>query len=595
MSMVRLSNVLGRFEHENIDVVNEYIHKYLESATEMPVYFTKKDGKIYGLVQKMYYTPYLTGNYELALSNVNSYIGKFYRAITNRPVGLSEKLEARSIRRGYHKGGSELKIAAWICVHSYILNTFINQDSIRELIPRDKDLYDKWNKCLENMSDIHVHILAKFAFDKNGKCMFLSEQENVPTNDTFPENSKKSEESQAEKEPVKGQKEDPKSIKTEDHPKDDPPFDQSTIIKDGEIIEIKQKKEEEQKTEPKESVNTSVDSPEKDQYLEKMAKEEAKNEDHKKKNKHSKKTKEYTFGQLKDAVKFDDPSKTAAGKAPAVSTDQIKINTMSEIIGSVPNFSDDREKITSNTKVDMYTPNNKIWENAFPGLDAFTKLIHKAGYSVQYMRSEQFPELIYCEIIDQTMNSGMGGIRKIFFIDPGLVYGDTMRMVTTDRSDGYVLGEIYLSKSQSDMIIKAIQTGLTKDDRRNINSSLPRFLHSVLYYVDMRGLQGKMKNFMVWRSFMTNLTKVVRHTPECRFRILEVESKDKFKLICDNQVKSVTYLDIYNSPDHIRESAKGLVIEYDSKKYGDKLYGMYHVDGTPLDFDPYEKKEDEKK
>lgn len=585
-----LSSVIGQFvDHNNIEASREYVLKYLNLKEETPgEYFTKKDGKIYSLVKSLYSSPYMSGDYEIAITKLNSYIGRFYRVMIGCPVGISEKIEASGIRKGYSKCGIPMKIAAWIAVHSYLLNAFIPRDAIKVLIPKSLELAGEWNECIIKMTDIPHYIGAQFVIDSSGRCMFLDE--NVDSFVDILERNAKREEK-----------------KEDDHPHDDPPFDQSTIVKDGDVIDLDsndkkeskkedktEKKKEEKKTADKEfiqsSVNTSVDSPEKDEYLKNLAEEEKK--ENKKGDKKKKKNapKEYTFGELRDAIKFDDPNKTAAGSAPIIVQNPEQINSMSEIIGSIPNF-DDGNSGEDPIKNDVYAANNKMWEDAFPGLDAFTKLIHKAGYSVQYMRSDKFPELIYVEVIDFTMNNGQGGVKKIFFVDPGLVYGDTMRLVTTDRSDCYILGETYLSKSQPDMIMKAVTTGLSKDDRKKINSNLPRFLHNVLFYVDMRGLQGKMKNFMVWRSFMTNLTKVVRHTPECRFRIMEVENKDKFKLICDKNVRAVTYLDIFNNPEHIRESSKGLVVEYDPEKYGDKNYGMYHLDGTPLDFDPYETEE----
>lgn len=669
--MVRsLSNTVGGFVNIDINESSKYIQKYLDEHTgRVDPYFERKDGKIYDLVNKLYSTIYLSGSYEYNISQLYSYAGRFYRAIAGCPVH-DEVFKAGFIKRGYLKGKSELKIAAWICVHSCILNAFLSKDQIKRLIPKDTKLIGDWNKYVSRMTDVPMYIAGEFILDNNCRCLYYDNKKVVNTNindiDSRDVKDIHKENQELIKDLEKQFSDLGFSSKSDDHPKDDAPFDQSTIIKNADVIDIKTKKPVKAETispqkvssdkpmekeikanifddiSPKKdiveedlvksSVNTSVDSPEKDEYLEKMAKEESKKrkepkpedktiipvgdvkveseaeklkkkkrEEVKEKKEHEKKSdvrfqkkKEYTFGQLRDAVKFADPSKTAAGKAPSVKAgkDQInQINSMSSIVGSIP----DTPVVDESNPNDPYSANNRMWEMAFPGLDAFTKLIHKAGFYVQYMRSDKFPEFIYVEIIDFTMNNGMGGVKKIFFVDPGLVYGDTMRLVTTDRSDCYILGEIYLSKSQSDMIIKAIQTGLTKEDRKNINSSLPRFLHSVLYYVDMRGLQGKMKNFLVWRSFMTNLTNVVRCTPECRFRLLEVDSKDKFKLICDKQVKSVTYLDIYSNPEHVRESAKGLIIDYDPEKYGDKVYGMYHIDGTPLDFDPYKKKEDEKK
>ena len=137
-----LSSVIGQFvDHDDIEASREYVREYLDLKKSTPgEYFTKKDGKIYSIVKDLYSAEYMSGDYEIAVAKLNSYIGRFYRAMIGCPVGISEKIEAPRIRKGYAKCETPMKIAAWIAVHSYLLNAFLPRNAIKSLIPKSLEL-----------------------------------------------------------------------------------------------------------------------------------------------------------------------------------------------------------------------------------------------------------------------------------------------------------------------------------------------------------------------------------------------------------------------------------------------------------------------
>lgn len=297
-----------------------------------------------------------------------------------------------------------------------------------------------------------------------------------------------------------------------------------------------------------------------------------------------KKQNSYTFGRLKASPKGSET--TDADKA----MDQI-VNTE---VGAKVDYDVDVLPANQNP----YIVNNDMWHNTYPGIKPFTNMIHRAGYYVAYSGSPMFPGIIVANLIKDNTMIGL------YMIDPCIVYGDTYRLITPFRSDGNIIRESYIAKSQSDIIMRLLQNGsMAKEDKDKLNSSLPRGIYDVLDHVDLRKLgemfNGKM-NFNTWRSAVTNMTKIIPNMPNCRFRVMEFNNAKDFKLICDDQVLCVARSEIMETLEHKNNAAKRLVVHYNPKEYGeDKLWGVsYLTPESALDFDPYRvmpKKKEENK
>ena len=647
---IKFSNLLGQFpDHPDLEAVEKYVIALKEHKYDPNEYFDKKtDKEIYGAVRDFFTKD--NGSYENGVACIYALAGKYFRALNDSPIGFGEKASANKIKEDFYKGGRSMKIVAWIAVHAYICNSFIARCGIENMIPIDHpELAPVWNEYIMKMTDVPNNIRKLFMMDSDSHCEFIN---GVPAKVNAEEiaflanqrEEKKKKKAKISIETIKDGLDkayDKLSKNSKDQPSDSDTFDQSTIIEDPDIINIssaetvetdiipiKSKDDFDTKgaidAEVKDVTEDSVDhSKEKDDYLMNMAEQVAneeeiaktaaevsekdlgakdyiqEQEDEKISAEREGKTfnptiepiKEYTMGQLRDAVKFKDGNFTAAGEAPEPLTEKettlSKENFKNEIIGKVPEY-----HVGSDTEFDestvnnYYAVNNDGWHKLIPGLDGFTKIIHKAGYLVQYLESQNYPGLLIAQIIDMNMNNGLGGIHKMVFIDPGWIYGDTIRMVTMERRDNDITKEIYLSKAQEKYIIKMLQTGLGKEDRAAINKELPRSIYYVINHVDLSKVNGKMRNFFQWRSLISNISTVLRSMPECRFRIYDVESQHKFKLICDQDVRCAFYNPIFYTKTHQEMVERHLYVVYDKDKY-EKAYKVGTADGKELGFDPY--------
>ena len=645
---IKFSNMLGQFPtHPDLETVEKYVIALKEHRYNPDEYFDKKDKEIYHAVKDFF-----TGNngtYEYGAVKLYSLASQYFRAITDTPVGFKEKAFAKKFKKDYLTGGRAMKAVAWIAVHAYICNSFIARSGIENMIPiNHPELAPVWNQYIMSMNDVPNKVRKMFMMDEESHCEFINgipakmtKEDMTALCDDEPKKSGFNHQTFRDK--IKSfTKISGNDQNASNSPSDNDVFDQSSIMDDPDIISISSSDEKVETeiislssknefdtkgaidAEVKEVTEDSVDhSKEKDEYLMNMAEQVAneeeiaktaaevseddlgakdyiqEQEDEKASVEKDDKSfvpnvepvKEYTMGQLRDAVKFKDGNFTAAGEAPEPLTEKettlSKENFKNEIIGKVPEYHVGADtEFDESTVNNYYAVNNDGWHKLIPGLDGFTKIIHKAGYLVQYLESQNYPGLLIAQIIDMNMNNGLGGIHKMVFIDPGWIYGDTIRMVTMERRDNDITKEIYLSKAQEKYIIKMLQTGLSKEDRAAINKELPRSIYYVINHVDLSKVNGKMRNFFQWRSLISNISTVLRSMPECRFRIYDVESQHKFKLICDQDVRCAFYNPIFYTKTHQEMVERHLYVVYDKDKY-EKTYKVGTADGKELGFDPY--------
>ena len=647
---VKFSNMLGQFpDHPDLEAVEKYVIALKEHRYDPEQYFDKKTDKEMYNIAKDFFTGN-NGTFEYAAVRLYSLASQYFRALTDTPVGFKEKSTAKKFKKDYLKGGKAMKAVAWIAVHAYICNSFIARAGIENMIPiNHPELAPVWNQYIMIMDDVPNRIRKMFVMDSESHCEFINgipakmtKEEMTALCDPDEKQPFSVRKRENERNAIRDRLQKAKLNKNEKipaAPSDNDILDQSMIMDDPDIISINTKIETIAPDANKEDFDTkgavdaevkdvkedeSVDqSKEKNDYVMNMAEQEAQaeeiektkeevsesdlgakdyiqeQEDEQKSAKEKGKTfdpsvepvKEYTMGRLRDSVKFVDSNFTAAGEAPEPLTEQetqySKENFKNDLIGKVPEYhvGEDTE-FDESTVNNYYAVNNNGWHDLIPGLDGFTKIIHKAGYLVQYLEAQNYPGLLIAQIIDMSMNNGMGGIHKMVFIDPGWIYGDTIRMITMERRDNDITKEIYLSKAQEKYVIKMLQTGLDKDDRLAINKELPRSIHYVINHVDLSKTNGKMKNFFQWRSLITNLSNVLRSMPECRFRIYDVESQHKFKLICDEDVRCAFYNPVYYTKSHQEMVSRHLYVVYDKDKY-ENTYKVGTSDEKELGFDPY--------
>lgn len=622
----RLSIYLGQFpDHPDLGIVREYIHKLKSGGFSNDTYWTKDDGHLYRLFEK-YYDNSNSKKFEKAATEVYCLSGCLWRCLMDKSYGKKEEALRKTIMSSYNSGGVYLKLAAWVAVHSYLSNSFINISGICNIIPEGRpDVAAAWNKYIFSMESVDNATRALFILDSNCESEFVRRYSKVdpadrehPTDDA-PQSSdvdnkmdngksikfensakdkkksifKKAQENvkKATEEDTSGKKEtidgDPKirvqhsneaagssNMNVDKKLEDNEAKNSAVDVKTGEIVsteeifpEQKFTQEEAESNNVKEGLQESSTDTQKKTSDKSDMFENLKNE------------KRYQFGTLVQAFRSNDGTEDAAGKAPDVPKEKPANNVSSKI---------DTEEADDNTPdnvVDQYTEYNKQWEDAYPGLDKFTKIIHSAGYSVVYAAANNFPGLILVQIVDMNMNNRLGGVKKYLFIDPGFIYGDTMRIISTDRKDGNLYKEVFLPRSKKNDIVKLVTEGLTKEDRKRINTYLPRSIYDVINKVDMKDCN--ISNYLSWRYLVINISNVLRNLPECRMRLIDVQANNMFKLICDDEVVNIYNNGIMDTDSHKDACENGLFVDYDPNKYGDKLYMVGYKSGKELDFDPY--------
>ena len=626
--------------HPDMIQVDRYLSKLKKGEFKGKNAFLKNE-EPYKLIKKYFNEPFGSSKYESAVTDIYCFCGKLWRILNGKPYGIKEKLEAKVIQNSYLSGKEYLKAATWVAVHSYMSNSFLSMDGIDSLIPIGRpDLSGAWNRHLANIYDMEkfdMEIYNLFYIDSVGSCKFHdwyigkitdpAEKEH-PQDDVLetvvePNNKmdsgkrinsggdvKKTVDPINEPKQDQSEKKDssPKSFtdilngivniaknnnfnsKEEIEAKEIP----NDIKKNVDVVKDNDKKNpkpnalKEKGIELKSGklIDVEVISPEKisTEDVESADKQEVKEDEQKEDRFQNLKGENgYTFGKLRQAFTSNDGTEDAAGKAPDVPDDDPNKN------GSVQNGADEEQEDSTtenNAPVnDQYSDYNAQWEKAYPGLDKFTKIVHSTGYSVVYAAANNFPGLILTQIVDMSMNQGQGGVKKYLFIDPGFIYGDTMRIISTDRPDGNLYREVYLSRNNKKDIIKLITTGLIKEDRKRINESLPRSIFNVIDHVDMK--ECNISNFFSWKYLIINISNVLKNLPNCRMRLIEIEANNKFKLICDDKVISIYDNGIMDTDSHRDALENGLYVDYDPEKYGDKLYMVGYISGKDLEFDPY--------
>ena len=633
--------------HPDMELVNKYLNGIYTNKYKADTYFEPDDNEIYDCVQAVYTTDPNSEDMITAVHALGNIMVKEYNMLMDNVSGR-DKFYAKKMRRSYFAGMSALKDAAWIVVHAYAMNAFLNVNEIAELIPVDfPGLSGIWNSHILSMNDVSPKIAAIFMINSDGSCDFINgiKASDVPSPDDVIIHDPKSEHPEDDKpndkdpkddyidkmaeEEAANQKEDEKEKSVADSIADSinsvvdkankvakavsevlsvaggpltannkKKFTEKGDVASSEVHvvdadekDIKPVEEgvpfDENNSAPTETTMASEEPVDVEEVVNQVAEEEAKDNTGKLKVNTSN---VYTFGSLK--------------KSPEQGTEEVVSgdNTIDDIVGVKIDPDIDVLDPKNNPLID----NNVAWENAFPMIKPFTNLIHRAGLFVGYAECANYPGLLVAVLYDNT-----GESTGMLCIDPCLIYGDTYRIITIERNDANIFKEIYLAKSQPGLIMKLLTNkGLDKADKDLVQSKLPRAIYDVLYHFDLRYLgvkyEGKM-NFLQWRSAVTNMSKLLANMPDIRLRILEFENSNHFKLVCDEKVLAVMNLPVLNSPDQYKYAGKRLTIEYNTefeKELGEgKLWKMWYEvnpENAPLDFDPYrvlpeKKKRDKKK
>ena len=239
-----------------------------------------------------------------------------------------------------------------------------------------------------------------------------------------------------------------------------------------------------------------------------------------------------------------------------------------------------RNRITVDTLPKFIEDNNKQWES-IPRLSRFTEMVNNMGKKVLYAPDNEYLGLIDAKVIDDN-----GDIHRELRIDPCIIYGDTLRVVTTDHPRGDIRLETFVPISDNKRVKQIIEGPLTKDQRRAIIEPIPCCLYVRQKYhfldrIDLRGISAPGTNtiglpFNDWRKMVTNISNIIKdpNFPICRMRVSEYKDPDNFQLVCDDKVLCAWPTDILSMPSNLKAMSEGFFVNAtsDSTKKGTQGY-----------------------
>ena len=524
-----------RTGYRDPEIVNEYFQKFINGKLKPEPYFTKKDGDVYWLVKRFFESRINTQESDKNLANLARHFNVLNRQVNNdmykKYDSLGDKLAAPAVRKAYYTGKcngkqNPLKEAAWIVVHSYVIDRFFSENYQYRLIPKHQELVPLWNSYINSMDDI-PDIVKKY-YILNEKC-------ESPFTYHYKNETLKEKEDYREVKPVTGY------ISTDpamdEHPMDDKepgaveenvseetPFEEAVVVNNSSDT-------------ISEAVNKVIDIVNNEKKEEKII--------------------DGKFEQVKED--------------PAPKKEEKKEETLQKKIYKRPDEPDETIK-----------KNNESAEGFVNKLDRFTNLCRNNGYSVFYSNNQWYPNLVQAFIFSRTNPED----KRYVLLDPCIIYGDTLRVIHMKDHEGVRKGT-FVAISQKDLVEKIIKGTFDKDDRKKNMDQLPKVLgdyrdkYIFIDRIDLHNLQeltrkedGRSISFNEWKKLIINVSNVFKNSeiPVCRFRITEIKDCNHFKMICDDKVQIFYKSTLGQEDSHIKAAQGNFWVDYDVDKYKDSNY-----------------------
>ena len=489
---------------------------------------------------------------------------------------VRRKILRKSLKKDYMTlvGTSEfdnIKFAAWVVTHAYVTGLFMTPSEITSVMVAisEWEVANKfmWNLFVDSISDIRDSIKHLFTFysDGEGSCPYLAQK------------------------CIISEAHDPAE---DEHPTDDQAFDDKADVDRIDLV-----------TADVVNGNKEMDA----QYKAAVSKEERKNNDVVMNLSNDTAQEEVIVTPPTDNLIHFTPKvdKEASMSTPVVSTteqqsvedydpaedhgneqitfgDIVDDHRKNGVINSavVASVLSNRNRITVDTLPKFIEDNNKQWES-IPRLSRFTEIVNNMGKKVLYAPDNEYLGLIDAKVIDDN-----GDIHRELRIDPCIIYGDTLRVVTTDHPRGDIRLETFVPISDDKRVKQIIEGPLTKDQRRAIIEPIPcciyvRQKYHFLDRIDLRGISAPGTNtiglpFNDWRKMVTNISNIIKdpNFPICRMRVSEFKDPDNFQLVCDDKVLCAWPTDILSMPSNLKAMSEGFFVNAtsDSTKKGTQGY-----------------------
>lgn len=560
-----ISNVIdASIDADATSIVRDYTGQLKNGTIDKSPYYIGKDA-FRKAIEEFYNGTPGTRAYECTLIDL-SYFSNVVR----------RKILRKSLKKDYMTlvGTNELdniKFAAWVVTHAYVTGLFMTPSEITSVMVAisEWEVANKfmWNLFVDSISDIRDSIKHLFTFysDGEGSCPYLAQK------------------------CIISEAHDPAE---DEHPTDDQAFDDKADVDRIDLV-----------TADVVNGNKEMDA----QYKAAVSKEERKNNDVAMNLSNETVQEEVTMTPPTDNLIRFTPKvdrESSMSTAAVSTTEQQSVEdydpaedygneqiTFGDIVDShrkngvinsavVASVLSNRNRITVDTLPKFIEDNNKQWES-IPRLSRFTEMVNNMGKKVLYAPDNEYLGLIDAKVIDDN-----GDIHRELRIDPCIIYGDTLRVVTTDHPRGDIRLETFVPISDDKRVKQIIEGPLTKDQRRAIIEPIPCCLYVRQKYhfldrIDLRGISAPGTNtiglpFNDWRKMVTNISNIIKdpNFPICRMRVSEFKDPDNFQLVCDDKVLCAWPTDILSMPSNLKAMSEGFFVNAtsDSTKKGTQGY-----------------------
>lgn len=478
-----------------------------------------------------------TREFEFALLQLKRHFNILCRQVTGKAKGLDEKAGAKAVIESYNTANSIkkhnrniLKEVAWGVTHSLLTGMLLDEKHVFDIIPKGEIALknmNEWNRYIMLLTDVPEEVKTMFYIDPSGTTLFTRER---------------AAEYAAE-------------IVKEATPTDDIPFDTDKDVEGATIDLDKEFKAAVELDNAKEEIKAAKEEAQDEVVLNvEPAKEEAKT------------SKEVSFGELKKESSSDavNPAAIAAQMAAKAG---VAIQSSPEI-PIVQDTLDEGE----------FNSSNLYFQAQIAKLDKFTRCANKIGRNVIYYPTDS--GLLFAQIVDVKT----GQIVNNLLVDPYLIYGDNIRILRVPAEGEDIRKMIFVPISKENLVNKMIRGTFTTADEKEIRKNLPAIMNDfdskyhLLDRVDFRGLMtegyGRGIPFKDWKVLVGHLEEIFKDpaVPTARFRFLSLESKDKFTLIADPDVRAAFPTEIYKEPECLAAIANGTRVDYEYQPNKEKCF-----------------------
>lgn len=515
------------------EIVKAYYKKLEGNELTPEPYFTEMDGEIYYLIKNFFKAKQDKNNRDFGMSL--AYLQGFCNTLVWYVAKTEKSGENNDIRKAYLSGRkikvmprldspvkfsifgkgwnrNPLKESAWIVVHSYLINMFLNESDQYKLIPKNKELVPMWNNYISMMDDVPDLVKKYYYLNDDGESIFTrSLKKSIAAADIAAE-----------------------ELKTE-HPVDDHepgavPFENAIVV---DTSGISSSKEEEIKA----NFKSAIDN---DKVIDGEFKIVVPIEDKKEVKTQQEQKVVKSDNNSNEKKRPDEPNREyyqnnndAEAFYPKLNrfTDLCRKNNYSVYYGTNPNFPGLIQAVLIDRE--DATPKRSILIDPCIIYGDTLRIIPMIS-AEQDIRKESFIAISQREAVEKVIN---GTFNK----DDRKVNNEQLPRCLNDYRDAYAF--------------------IDRIDLRNLQEITKKE-------------DGKSISFNEWKKLIINISNIFRNPdiPICRFRVCEYSNCNKFKLICDDKVMISYASNLINEASQKTAMIQNFWVDYDPEKHGDINY-----------------------